>query len=104
MESDDDPMMSRLEQLEQALEQQQMEARMAEATKAVEQQFEETSKKYPDVPKELAEQFIASFVDSDPITRSRLPSRRRRSGGRDSTGTREGQARTARDRRTGLKG
>lgn len=61
-----DPLMSKLQELEQWKEQQEYESRVSEAMKVVEQQVEEASQKYPDVPKDLAEQFLASFAESDP--------------------------------------
>jgi hypothetical protein len=60
------PLQSKLEQLEAWKEEQEYEARVAEATKLVEQQVVEASQKHPDVPQELAEQFLASFAESDP--------------------------------------
>ncbi|NBT35699.1 MAG: hypothetical protein EBT03_09210 [Betaproteobacteria bacterium] len=60
------PLQSELQQLKEWKEQQEYESRVSEAMKLVEQQVEEASQKHPDVPKELAEQFLASFAESDP--------------------------------------
>ena len=61
-----DPMMSKLQELEQWKEQQEYESRVSEAMKVVEQQVKDASEKYPDVPQDLAEQFLSSFAESDP--------------------------------------
>ena len=60
------PLQSELNQLKEWKAQQEYEARVSEAMKQVEQQVEEASQKHPDVPQELAEQFLASFAESDP--------------------------------------
>jgi hypothetical protein len=60
------PLQSELEQLKAWKEEQEYEARVSEAMKVVEQQVDEAAAKHPDVPKELAEQFLASFAESDP--------------------------------------
>jgi UDP-N-acetylglucosamine enolpyruvyl transferase len=59
-------MMSKLQELEQWKEQQEYESRVSEAMKVVEQQVKDASEKYPDVPQDLAEQFLSSFAESDP--------------------------------------
>lgn len=73
MEDDSDPLeeklsplQSELNQLKEWKEAQEYESRVSEAMKLVEQQVEEASQKHPDVPQELAEQFLASFAESDP--------------------------------------
>jgi len=60
------PLQSELQQLKEWKEQQEEEARISEAMKFVEQQVEEARQKHPDVDPELAEQFLASFAESDP--------------------------------------
>lgn len=61
-----DPMMSELQEMKQWREQMEQDSRISEAMKTVEAQVEEQSAKHPDVPKDLAEQFLASFAESDP--------------------------------------
>ena len=60
------PIMSELEQLREWRESQDQESRVAEAMSVVESQVEEMKVKHPDVPQELAEQFLASYAESDP--------------------------------------
>lgn len=60
------PIMSELEQLKDWKESQEYETRVSEAMKVVESQVEEASQKHPDVPKDLAEQFLASYAETDP--------------------------------------
>lgn len=60
------PIQSELQQLKEWKEQQENEARISEAMKFVEQQVEEAAQKHPDVPQELAEQFLAAYAESDP--------------------------------------
>jgi hypothetical protein len=60
------PVMSELSELKAWKEQMEQEQRISEAMKVVDQQVSEAAAKHPDVPQELAEQFLASFAESDP--------------------------------------
>jgi ABC-type sugar transport system ATPase subunit len=60
------PVMSELGELKAWKEQVEQEQRVSEAMKVVDQQVSEAVAKHPDVPRELAEQFLASFAESDP--------------------------------------
>lgn len=60
------PLQSQLQQLTEWKEAQEQESRISEAMQVVEQQVVDASAKHPDVPKDLAEQFMASFAESDP--------------------------------------
>lgn len=60
------PLQQQLQELKEWKESQEYESRVSEAMKLVEQQVEEAAQKHPDVPQELAEQFLASFAESDP--------------------------------------
>jgi len=60
------PVMSELGELKAWKEQMEQEQRVSEAMKVVDQQVSEAVAKHPDVPRELAEQFLASFAESDP--------------------------------------
>jgi hypothetical protein len=67
-ETDDrlSPLEQKIQAMEARFEQQEMEGRIAEAKKTIEAQMNEQSEKFPDVPRELVEQFLATFAESDP--------------------------------------
>lgn len=61
-----EPVMSELQQMKERFEAMENEKRVAEAMQMVESQMQEQAEKHPDVPQELAEQFLSMYADVDP--------------------------------------
>jgi hypothetical protein len=61
-----EPVMSELQQMKDRFEAMDNEKRVAEAMQMVESQMKEQAEAHPDVPQDLAEQFLSMYADIDP--------------------------------------